>query len=76
MAMYDIQVQTTLRASETDQTVGLRMAKKWDDWMDDYNAQATNPLKVMAYVEGSEGWYMSSFLVPSGIENMLVSLCV
>mmetsp|Transcript_15004 Transcript_15004/g.48967 ORF Transcript_15004/g.48967 Transcript_15004/m.48967 type:complete len:1230 (-) Transcript_15004:81-3770(-) len=76
MALYDIQVQSTLRSSETDIKIGLTMAAEWDDWMDDYNEVANNPLKVMVHVPGSAGWWMNSFLVPSGIQNMLVSLAL
>mmetsp|Transcript_8463 Transcript_8463/g.34825 ORF Transcript_8463/g.34825 Transcript_8463/m.34825 type:complete len:1206 (+) Transcript_8463:235-3852(+) len=74
MAMYDIQVQTTLRSTETDNVLGLRMAAKWDDWMDDYNSKSENELKVMVYVPSSEGWYVSAQLVPAGISNMVLSL--
>ncbi|KAJ8605174.1 hypothetical protein CTAYLR_000376 [Chrysophaeum taylorii] len=74
MALYDIQVQTTLSSYEGDFELGLRMSKKWDDWMDDQNRDATKPLKVMAYVEGSEAWVVTSQLVPSGVTNMLLSL--
>lgn len=73
--MYDIQVQTTLSSFEGDHNLGLRMAKKWDDWMDDQNGLSElNPLRVMVYVEGSQDWIISSLLVPSGISNMVLSL--
>ncbi|KAH8095245.1 hypothetical protein JL720_2530 [Aureococcus anophagefferens] len=39
LAFYDIAVQTTLRASESDYVAGLKMAKKWDDWMDSLNGR-------------------------------------
>ncbi|KAJ8603469.1 hypothetical protein CTAYLR_005101 [Chrysophaeum taylorii] len=74
IAMYDIQVQTVLRASETDISKGLRMAKKWDDWMDDHNSDPNNPLSVMVYVPNAENWYRDSLLAPSGVQNMLLSL--
>lgn len=75
MALYDIQVQTTLSAYENDFELGLRMAKKWDDWMDDHNRNPNvNPLRVMVYVENSPDWIVSSMLVPTGISNMMLSL--
>ncbi|KAJ8602620.1 hypothetical protein CTAYLR_010198 [Chrysophaeum taylorii] len=74
MALYDIQVQTTLSSYETDFKLGLRMSKKWDDWMDDQNRDDTKPLKVMAYVENSEGFIITSLLAPSGVTNMILSL--
>ncbi|KAH8071811.1 hypothetical protein JL720_11310 [Aureococcus anophagefferens] len=73
-ALYDVQVQTTLRASEGDYAVGLRMAKKWDDWMDDHNSDPKHPLRAMVYVPGANMWVISKMLVPSGISNMLLSL--
>ena len=73
-ALYDVQVQTTLRASEGDYAVGLRMAKKWDDWMEDHNSDPKHPLRAMVYVPGANMWVISKMLVPSGISNMLLSL--
>ncbi|KAH8062050.1 hypothetical protein JL721_8770 [Aureococcus anophagefferens] len=73
-ALYDVQVQTTLRASEGDYAVGLRMAKKWDDWMDDHNSDPKHPLRAMVYVPGANMWVISKMLVLSGISNMLLSL--
>ena len=74
-AFYDIQVQTSLRGTESDFELGLRMMKKWDDWMDDYNGRtAENVNRVMVYVPNSPGWVVSSLLKDSGIENMLISL--
>ena len=68
-AFYDIQVQTSLRGTESDFKLGLRMAKKWDDWMDDYNGRtAENVNRVMVYVPNSPGWVVSSLLKDSGIE--------
>jgi len=55
-------------------SAGLTMAKKWDDWADDHNGQPGNPLNAMVYVPNSEGWVISSMLVPEGIQNMLLSL--
>mmetsp|Transcript_13990 Transcript_13990/g.17448 ORF Transcript_13990/g.17448 Transcript_13990/m.17448 type:complete len:1123 (+) Transcript_13990:72-3440(+) len=76
IAMYDIQVMTVLSASESDFKKGLRMAKKFDDWMDDHNSDSQNPLRVLVYVPGAEEWKVSSILVPSGIQNLLLSLAL
>jgi len=72
IAFLDIQVQTTLRLTEGDFEVGLRMAEAWDDWMDAMNAKYD--IKGMVFLPGAHLWRVSEALVPSGISNMLVSL--
>ena len=39
VAIVDVQVQTTVRSTEGDFEVGLKMAEAWDDWMDDMNSK-------------------------------------
>ena len=73
-AFYDIAVQTTLRASESDYVAGLKMAKKWDDWMDSLNGRYS--MAGMVYLPGAEIWSVSAQLVPNGVSNMLTSLAL
>lgn len=72
IAFIDIQVQTQMRASEGDFEVGMKFAADWDDWMDDMNARYG--LQGMVYLPGAEFWKLSSLLLPSGVQNMLLSL--
>ena len=74
VALYDIQVMTVLSEEEKDFEAGLKMVKKWDDFMDDHNGDPNNPLKVMVHVPLAATWVTDSLLVPSGISNMILSL--
>mmetsp|Transcript_3735 Transcript_3735/g.11576 ORF Transcript_3735/g.11576 Transcript_3735/m.11576 type:complete len:1175 (-) Transcript_3735:180-3704(-) len=75
-ALYQIQVQTHLRGSEGDFRRGLNMANKWDNFMDSQNGKKYNPLRVMVYVPGSEGWVVGSLLKGSAISGLLISLAL
>ncbi|KAJ1450698.1 hypothetical protein M885DRAFT_589859 [Pelagophyceae sp. CCMP2097] len=61
------------RLTDGDFKMGLRMAHRWDDWMEDYNKRPENEARVMVYLDSSESWAVSKVLIPSGVTNMLLS---